>query len=122
MNNLRKLDGFRRTDPEIVKHIGGTGDETCGVFVIPCFSTRANLMVIASSGAGWDHLSVSLRDRTPLWVEMEHVKRTFFRDDEVAMQLHVSPKDHVNRHPYCLHIWRPHDAPIPLPPKTLLVG
>jgi hypothetical protein len=38
---------------------------------------------------------------------MAFVKRLFFRDDETAMQLHVPASDHVNQHPYCLHLWRP---------------
>jgi hypothetical protein len=37
------------------------------------------------------------------------------------MQLHVAVKEHINCHPYCLHIWRPHDQVIPLPP-SIMVG
>lgn len=51
---------------------------------------------------------------------MERVKRTFFKDTEAAMQLHVPVADHLSLHPYCLHIWRPHDATIPLPPKNMV--
>lgn len=79
-----------------------------------------DLLVIASWVEGWDHVSVSRRDRCPTWEEMERVKRAFFRDDETAMQLHVPPRDHINIHPYCLHLWRPHGAPIPMPPKEMV--
>ena len=50
---------------------------------------------------------------------MEYVAKLFFRDDEVAMQLHVPAKDHINNHPFVLHWWRPHSKlkRIPLPPK-----
>jgi len=78
------------------------------------------LRVLASNGEGWDHVSVSLADRTPTWAEMEFVKRLFFEEDEVAMQLHVPPKDHVNNHPFCLHLWRPHGGVIPRPPASLV--
>lgn len=78
------------------------------------------LRVIASAGEGWDHVSVSLPDRTPTWAEMEHVKRLFFKDDETAMQLHVPPAEHINCHPHCLHLWRPHDVAIPRPPAIFV--
>jgi len=47
------------------------------------------MMIVASDGAGWDHVSVSLRHRAPNWPEMEFVKRRFFNDGETVMQLHV---------------------------------
>lgn len=78
------------------------------------------LAVIASWEGGWDHVSVSRRDRTPTWGEMETIKRLFFADDETAMQLHVPVSDHINNHPYCLHLWRPHGETIPMPPKWMV--
>jgi hypothetical protein len=78
------------------------------------------LRVIASNGLGWDHVSVSLPYRTPTWAEMELVKRAFFRDHETALQYHVPSADHINYHPYCLHLWRPHHAAIPRPPAKLV--
>lgn len=112
-----------------------------GAFVVPFRSKVSGaypversvlLRVIASRGGGpaslggddplarWDHVSVSLPDRCPMWSEMCFIKDLFFKPDEPAMQLHPV-KDYVNNHPYCLHLWRPLDATIPLPPY-LLVG
>ena len=51
---------------------------------------------------------------------MEHIKRLFFADDETAMELHVPPDKHINTHPNCLHLWRPQDQPIPLPPSIFV--
>jgi hypothetical protein len=118
MRNLRELDSFRDTSPAIKKFYGGIGDETCGAFQVrwPRGQGRV-LRIIASSGMGWDHISVSLPDRCPTWDEMEFIKRMFFKPDEVAIQLHLPPADHINNHPYCLHLWRPHATDIPLPPK-----
>ena len=128
-----KFDAWRlRNDP---CSWGWDGDETCGAFSIAFRTSQLAgiiggrvyqqvvvLRVISSTGEGWDHVSVSLRDRCPTWDELEHVKRLFFRDDEVAMQLHVPPSQHVNVHPYCLHLWRPNDGrEIPLPP-SIMVG
>lgn len=122
MRNLldHDIDRWRLRTQAVIKQYGGYGDETCGLFVLPSPIDGGDLRVIASAGGGWDHLSVSRVNRCPNWIEMEHVKRSFFRDDEVAMQLHVTPKDHVNVHPYCLHLWRPQDREIPLPPAIFV--
>lgn len=100
---------------------GSAGDGTCGVFTVPSPIDSAPMRVIASAGEGWDHVSVSRRNRCPNWPEMEAVKRLFFEDDETAMQLHVPPSDHLSHHPYCLHIWRPNDGrEIPRPPSIMV--
>jgi hypothetical protein len=36
------------------------------------------------------------------------------------MQLHVPLVDHINTHPNVLHLWRPRDAEIPLPPSDFV--
>jgi hypothetical protein len=78
------------------------------------------LLIIASWGLGWDHVSVSLANRSPTWDEMEAVKRAFFSPRETAMQLHVPPSEHINYHSYCLHLWRPQGAAIPKPPAEMV--
>lgn len=78
------------------------------------------MFVIASWAEGWDHVSVSRPDRCPTWDEMEGIKRIFFRPEETAMQLHVPESQHINMHPYCLHLWRPHFLPIPMPPAEFV--
>lgn len=118
MRLLTLLDAFRQRDWER-KLYGVEGDATAGVFFVPGPKDR-RLRVIASSGEGWDHVSVSLPDRCPSWAEMEHVKRLFFKDDETAMQLHVPPSEHINCHPNCLHLWRPQEQAIPRPPSIMV--
>ncbi len=120
MRNLTVLDGYRLVDRATVAIWGGPGAPDSGVFLIPCAASGRDLRVIASANDGWDHVSVSLQNRCPNWFETEHVKRLFFRDDETAMQLHVPPSDHVNFHPFCLHLWRPQNADIPRPPAGLV--
>lgn len=120
--NLYLLDIYRVKDGPVIRHYGGwVGDETCGAFTVPSPVDKADLRVVASRGEEWDHVSVSRATRCPNWTEMEHVKRLFFKPDETAMQLHVPPSDHVNCHPFCLHLWRPHSVDIPRPP-SILVG
>lgn len=69
---------------------------------------------------GWDHVSVSLPNRCPRWCEMQFVKDLFFKPEEVVIQYHVGKDDHINFHPYCLHLWRPQETPIQLPPKGMV--
>lgn len=121
MRNLNDLNKWRRTDAEVWRFFGGIGDETCGMFVIPSMQRRGKtLLCIASTAADWDHVSVSMKRHTPSWGEMEQIKRMFFTDDEVAMQLHVAPVDHISVHDHCLHLWRPQRVGIPLPPKIMV--
>jgi hypothetical protein len=113
MRDLNELNQYR------VNHRSyGWGDETGGAFVV--FYNGVRLAVIASNGGGWDHVSVSTSKRCPTWLEMEHVKRLFFHPDECAMQLHVPTAEHINVHDFVLHIWRPHDAAIPMPPREFV--
>lgn len=120
MRNLHLLDVYRDTSSFVESHFGGSGDETCGLFRIPSPIDRRLMVVIASSGMGWDHVSVSRQNRCPNWPEMDYVKDLFFRDDETVMQLHVPRSEHVNFHPHCLHLWRPVDGDIPRPPAYLV--
>jgi hypothetical protein len=122
MRNLHLLDAYRITDPHALKLYGGwAGDHECGAFRVPSCIDKQPVMIVASVGEGWDHVSVSRRTRTPNWTEMEQIAALFFKDDETAMQLHVPSSDHVNNHEYCLHWWRPLNAEIPRPP-AILVG
>lgn len=118
MRDLRELDSHR--DPVAEAFLGGIGGSGCDAFSIKSPIDRADLTVIASDGGGWNHVSVSRRNRCPNWSEMEHVKRTFFRPDETVMQLHVPESGHINVHPNCLHMWRPHGVKIPRPPASMV--
>lgn len=120
MRDLHLLDAYRQTGSEIVRRFGGIGDGGCGMFEVASPVDRAPMRVVASTGGGWDHVSVSRPTRCPHWSEMEYVKRLFFCDDETAMQLHVPLSQHVNHHPHCLHLWRPQHQDIPCPPAWMV--
>lgn len=79
------------------------------------------MRVIASNGMGWEHVSISLKNRCPNWREMCFVKDFFWDPHEVVMQLHPAKSEYVNMHPNCLHLWRPIGIDIPTPP-SILVG
>lgn len=120
MRDLRELNHYRFIAGEQTLAGGNPDPSNMGVFMVSLHRDAPPLRILASSGMGWDHVSVSLANRCPTWNEMERVKRLFFRDDETAMQLHVPPSDHKNCHPCCLHLWRPHDAEIPRPPSIMV--
>lgn len=111
---------YRYVHPELMSHIDGTTLENFGTFWVPSPTSAGSLNVLVSIGEGWDHVSASCKNRPPNWTEMDFIKRLFFEPDEVAMQLHVAVEDHINCHPNVLHLWRPHDQVIPLPPKNFV--
>jgi hypothetical protein len=93
-------------------------DDQEGAFALP-FRGR-DLRIVASHGMGWDHVSVSLANRCPNWEEMCFVKSIFFDDEEAVMQLHPPQSKWISNHPFCLHLWRPQSADIPLPPEIMV--
>lgn len=120
MRNLKLLDCYRITEPWVEEYYGSYGDHETGCFSIKSGADGGQMFVIASSGFGWDHVSVSRTDRCPYWSEMSYIKSLFFKEDEVVMQLFVAVKDHINHHPYCLHMWSPLDQDIPTPPEFMI--
>jgi hypothetical protein len=98
-----------------------------GMFVIPNTIGTAKglkwaaLRVIAGDGLGWEHVSVSLPNRCPKWLEMDYIKGLFWDDTDCVMQLHPPRAEWVNNHPFCLHLWRPIGIEIPRPP-SIMVG
>ena len=122
MRNLRLLDLYRRTDRAVIERFGWSGDETCGAFAVPSPIDKQSLLVIASIGGGWEHVSISRSTRCPNWQEMAYIKELFFRDDEAVVEFHVPKAEHVNDHPYCLHLWRPTDFELPRPPRYMVGG
>lgn len=111
---------MRDTSRGVIRHYGHTGDSLAGAFFVPSPIDGMHMRVIASAGDGWEHVSVSRRNRPPNWAEMCAVKNLFFHPHETVMQLHVPPDEHVNFHPYCLHLWRPIDGSIPRPPAWMV--
>jgi hypothetical protein len=116
-----RLEPYRwRTGPW-----GSSEGDDFGAFQIPG-PCGEELKIIASPGDAnesipWEHVSVSTRRRCPFWKEMCFVKSLFWDDEEAVMQLHPPKSDWVNNHNFCLHLWRPMDGQIPLPP-AIAVG
>lgn len=81
---------------------------------------RHLLTIISSNQLGWDHVSISLPNRTPSWSEMCFVKELFFDDDETVVQFHPKKSDYVNFHPFTLHLWKKQDLEYELPPQIFV--
>lgn len=78
------------------------------------------IRTIASWGGGWDHVSVSLPHRIPVWEEMCFIKEQFFHPEECVVQYHPRASQYVNNHPHCLHMWRKQGEPFPEPPSEFV--
>lgn len=124
-----EIDRLRIREPWVKQKLGSYGDHKGGVFRIPSICNRSVMLVaIACSSDGWDHVSVSLEERIPFWVEMEQVKRLFFKPNEIAFQLHPAEKDYIDgswpggRALHTLHIWRCTLAIQPMPPRYMIGG
>ena len=78
--------------------------------------------VIATTGAGWDHVSVSPKKKnyTPTWDDMCRIKEIFWEDDEAVIQIHPPKSEYVNNLSNCLHLWRCNYKDMVLPPSVLV--
>ena len=135
----RKLSRFRvRTGPLASEDSIGNN----GAFLIPfCLGPHKDEMVISdepkpthvfvvivSDMAGWDHLSVHVSiklrqlatERCPSWAEMCFIKNLFFEAEEAAMQIHPPASKYVNHHDCTLHLWRPYNRSLPMPPLIMV--
>lgn len=70
---------------------------------------------------GWEHLSVSHKNKIPSWLTMNEMKELFFEDNEECFQFHPKKDNYINNNEYTLHIWRKKDGTME-PPPHILVG
>ena len=88
------------------------------------YSNRTlGLRVIVSSdveedGRTWLHVSVSRRNRMPEYKDVFLVKHLFIGDDKKAIQVFPPKDEHINDHPYCLHLFHCVEDSEPLPDFT----
>lgn len=102
-------------------HLDGypPGDETCGAFIVT-LKHKQMVRAIASAGMGWEHVSVSRKDRCPTWDEMCQVKDLFWDEDDCVVQFHPPKAEYVNFHENCLHLWRPIGWDIRTPNRVMV--
>lgn len=113
--------------PELYRKVTGrmasrAGSGNNGAFcILPSPGRSRYLIVIASDGLGWEHISIHAEKgqeiSTPYWDEMQEMKLLFWDEEDVVMQLHPRSNEYVNIHPHTLHLWRPIGKEIPAPPS-----
>ncbi len=77
---------------------------------------RSGLCVIETvhregDGRRWHHVSMSRASRLPSYEDLSLVRRLFIGEDLECYQIFPPRSRYVNRHPFCLHLWRCLDAP-----------
>lgn len=79
-----------------------------------------NATVIFSWGGGWDHVSVSHPNRCCTWEEMCLVKDIFWEPEDWVVQYHPAKSKYKNIYPYTLHLWKPQNKELPIPPSYMV--
>lgn len=113
---MKTIDEITKEGKIILDDVGRDG----GVAIAYMPGSTEMLRIVFSWGLDWDHVSVSLKYRCPMWDEMCWVKNVFFHKDEVVIQYHPSEENYINVHNYVLHLWKPQSIEIPIPPIYLV--
>ena len=114
MKTLEEIKGCRRIIVSKIGVDGGMGD-------VHMPSWKGS--VVWSFGGGWEHVSVApyKRNITPSWDDMCMLKDIFFNDEECVVQYHPPKSEYINNMQNCLHLWRPINVEMPMPP-SIMVG
>ena len=97
-----------------------------GAFMVRLYSSdRVKAFCVASSGYGWEHVSVHMIkegiQKIPTWNEMCLIKDIFWDEEDCVVQYHPKKSEYVNNHPHTLHLWRPTDVELPRP-LPIMIG
>lgn len=114
--NMKTIEELTLEKRMIIEKIGFDG----GMGYVYYPDVIQPIRVVFSFGAGWDHVSASYSTRLLTWDEMNFLKDVFFHEDETVVQFHPPKKDYINNHPNVLHLWKPQDYDIALPPKFMV--
>ncbi len=115
------LDKFRQQEAPYLS----PERSTFGSFLIPRQGTHLRVIACDASDPNypWEHVSCHAYDpffrkqRTPNWDEMCYLKSLFWDDTECVVQFHPATTDHICIHDHVLHLWKPINETIPMPPK-----
>lgn len=56
-------------------------------------------------GKKWLHISFAKPDAMPTYYDIQRVKENYLGKDRKAIMVFPEEKNHVNIHPYCLHLF-----------------
>ena len=113
---MKTLEEIKNSKRVLVGHVGvdgGMGEIHLGPW---------SGSVIWSFGGGWEHVSVCPYQKriTPSWDDMCKVKEIFFKDEECVVQYHPPKSEYINNMTNCLHLWRPIEQEMPMPPSIMI--
>lgn len=114
---MRKIEKIKNNNRLMI--VQERSDGLAAYLVHPRYKLHA-VGIIASWGGGWEHVSVSLKNRCPTWEEMCVVKDIFWEESECVVEFHPPKSEYVDIHPYCLHLWKKIGAEYELPPKEFV--
>lgn len=118
---VEELDRYRISVGPFASNKG----DLFGAFFVPNRPSITPLKVICSpfddKSQTWQHVSVSLPNRTPFWSEMVKVKDLFWEEEDTVLQFHPPKSKYVNNMKFCLHMWKHNSMDFPVP-ETYLVG
>lgn len=115
---MKSLEEIKNTPNLVIK--AEADNDGIGGYYYDRFNNK-KLNFIFSCQMGWEHLSVSMPNKTPNWEQMCMMKDIFWGEDECCVEYHPRNEDYVNNHEHCLHIWKPTEEHLPTPP-SILVG
>lgn len=76
---------------------------------------------VEGDGKRWLHVSASYENRVPPYDTLCEIKRLFIGDGRHALSLYPRRSEHVNHHPFALHLWSCLDG-WPLPDFRVPMG
>lgn len=109
-------------DKRIIKVYKNVETDLVSKLKVDVHSVKASdkCLVSLTKIKGWEHLSVSHKNKIPSWMCMQEMKELFFNDNEECFQIHPKADDYVNNSEYTLHIWRPVEGMTQIPPSVLV--
>jgi hypothetical protein len=90
----------------------GWGDETHGAAMLK-LNSGGIASILFAAGRGWEHVSVSMKERCATWDEMTEVRDIFWPADVWVLQYHPPRKEYITSH--VLHLWKPDNNHLPTP-------
>ena len=115
INALRIRKSLGRKEWDVPREFGEDG------WLIERYDGRARIIVTASPAPGatedqsdWIHASISRPEMMPLYSDLTDLHKAVWPDG-YAYQVFAPPSQHVNIHPYALHLWGRPDGSAVLP-------
>lgn len=98
-----------------------TGEEVGprGFFILPNPRTMKGMYILiqADNLQGWEHISIAIpsENRWPTIEELNWIREFFWDTDERLVQFHGKLK----KNEFCIHLWKPIDQELPVPPSFM---